>query len=45
MREVDRKPRHAIPPKVYAVMAVTAAMTFAMLTTTYELLFAHSPFA
>jgi hypothetical protein len=45
MRNVDRSSRHSIPPKVYAVMAVTAAVTFGMLTTAYQLLFAHSAFA
>jgi hypothetical protein len=45
MRKVDRSPQHSIAPKVYAVMAVTAAATFGILTTAYQLLFAHSPFA
>jgi hypothetical protein len=35
----------AIPPKLYAVMAMTSVMTFATLASIYELLFARQLFA
>jgi hypothetical protein len=34
-----------IPPKVYAVMAAVTALTFATLTTGYQLLFTHQLYA
>ena len=34
-----------VPPKVYAVMALTTTLTFAALTTGYELLFTHQLYA
>jgi hypothetical protein len=34
-----------LTPKMYAVMAVTTLLTFGTLTTGYQLLFAHHPFA
>ena len=34
-----------LTPKIYAAMAVTTALTFATLTTGYQLLFTHHPFA
>jgi hypothetical protein len=34
-----------VPLKVYAVMAVTTLLTFATLTTGYQLLFSHQVFA
>ena len=37
--------REKLPAKVYAVMAMTTALTFATLTTGYEMFFVTSPFA
>lgn len=34
----------ALPPKVYRVMIVTTALTFATLRTGYELFFSHQLF-
>ena len=34
-----------LPPKVYAVMAVTSLLTFGTLVTGYQLLFSHPLFA
>jgi hypothetical protein len=34
-----------VPPKIYAVMALTSTLTFATLTTAYQLLFSHQSFA
>jgi hypothetical protein len=34
-----------VPPKVYAVMALTSVLTFATLTTGYQLLFSRQLFA
>ena len=34
-----------LPPKVYAVMAVTSMLTFGTLATSYQLLFWHPLFA
>ena len=45
MREVGPSRREKVPPKIYTVMTVTTALTFATLTTAYQLLFARSPFA
>ena len=43
---VSVKPqREKLPAKVYAVMAMTTALTFGTLTTGYELFFVSSPFA
>ena len=45
----DAKPaaarRDRVPLKVYGVMALTTLLTFATLTTGYQLLFAHQLFA
>jgi len=40
-------PRHSgkVPAKVYGVMALTTALTFATLTTGYHLLFTHQLYA
>jgi hypothetical protein len=35
----------SLPPKVYAVMALTTLLTFGTLTAGYQLLFAHQLFA
>jgi hypothetical protein len=35
----------SLPPKIYAVMALTSVLTFATLTTGYQLLFSHQLFA
>jgi len=35
----------SLPPKVFAVMALTALLTFATLTTAYELFFTRELFA
>jgi hypothetical protein len=40
-----RAEESALPPKVYAVMAMTTLLTFATLTTGYQMLFSHSVFA
>lgn len=37
--------RESLPPKVYAVMALTSLATFATLATSYQLLFTHQLFA
>jgi len=34
-----------VPPKVYAVMAMTTLLTFATLMTGYQMLFSQSVFA
>jgi len=34
-----------VPPKIYAVMALTSVITFATLTTGYQLLFSNQLFA
>ena len=41
------KPRSSneVPPKIYAVMVLTSLLTFATLTTGYQLLFSHQLFA
>ena len=41
------KPRrpNEVPPKIYAVMVLTSLLTFATLTTGYQLLFSHQLFA
>ena len=39
-RQADR-----VPAKVYAVMALTTALTFATLTTGYQFLFTHQLYA
>ena len=36
---------HSLPPKVYAVMALTTLSTFGTLVTGYQLLFSHPLFA
>lgn len=36
---------NSVPPKIYAVMALTSVVTFATLTTGYQLLFSHQLFA
>lgn len=45
MNKVGCSNRERIPPKVYAVMAAVTALTFATLTTGYQLLFSHQLFA
>jgi hypothetical protein len=35
----------SLPPKIYAVMALTSLLTFGTLVTAYQLLFAHQLFA
>ena len=51
LMEMTRETRHAaarsgrVPLKVYGVMAVTTLLTFATLTTGYQLLFVHPLFA
>jgi hypothetical protein len=45
MRNGGRPVPERIGLKIYGVMAATAALTFATLTTGYELLFAYHPFA
>ena len=45
MREAAPIRRQRIPPKIYGVMVLTTALTFAMLTTAYQLLVSYSPFA
>ena len=42
---VQPRTRERLPARVYAVMAATTALTFATLTTGYQLLFAHQLFA
>ena len=37
--------REKLPLKVYGVMAMTTALTFATLTTGYQMLFTHQLFA
>ncbi|MEP7131500.1 MAG: hypothetical protein ABI770_10260 [Sphingomicrobium sp.] len=34
-----------IPARIYGVMAVTTLLTFATLTTSYQLFFSYHPFA
>ena len=36
---------HSLPPKIYAVMALTTLSTFGTLVTGYQLLFSHPLFA
>ena len=49
LMEAARKPAVArtekLSPKIYCVMAMTTLLTFATLTTGYQMLFAHHPFA
>ena len=51
LMERAREPKPAapqpekLPLKIYCVMAVTTALTFATLTTGYQMLFAHHLFA
>ena len=40
-----RNDAFGLPSKVYGVMALTTTLTFAALTTGYQLLFSHSVFA
>ena len=35
----------SLPPKIYAVMALTSLLTFTTLTTGYQLFFSHELFA
>lgn len=42
---VARRSRESLPPKVYAVMAVTSLLTFGTLATGYHLLFSNPLFA
>jgi hypothetical protein len=35
----------SLPPKIYAVMALTSLLTFTTLTTGYQLFFSHQLFA
>ena len=39
------EPRFGLPLKVYGAMAMTTILTFATLTTGYQLFFSSSPFA
>jgi hypothetical protein len=45
MRKSGRSRPEKIAAKVYAVMTVTTMLTFATLTTSYQLLFSYQPFA
>ena len=45
MRDGELPANSGLPARVWAVMAVTAAVTFTTLTTGYQLFFVTSPFA
>jgi hypothetical protein len=40
-----RAERYRLPLKIFGVMAVTTLLTFATLTTAYQMLFSHQVFA
>jgi len=45
MRKVRKNWQEKLPPEVYVVMVVVTAVTFATLTTGYQLLFSHQLYA
>ncbi|MBV8908537.1 MAG: hypothetical protein JOZ20_06010 [Sphingomonas sp.] len=45
MRKAKNSWQEKLPPEVYVVMIVVTAVTFATLTTGYQLLFTHQLFA
>ena len=45
MRKAKNNWQEKLPPEVYVVMIVVTAVTFATLTTGYQLLFTHQLFA